>query len=1789
MSSQMNDMMALLEKLKSENGLDILKAELTQERLPEAEQELLMRCAATRAFDEPLMDSEIRRHVPNGDKKCVPFDQFVEHNEIEQMLGLEATYRVRRIFRETLFANWWTAPPVPQTQIPPKLAAFSKRLATYYKRLGKSGEDDHLYHLLIADPVAAEVLFQKQYKEADAAFDMGRCIDLLAILEGRHIFSSELTALYVDRSIYRKARSYWVNEYDRSTIYYQRKTLSSAVQKLLVGAESKDPEVRWILSLHAQGGLGKTALIRWLISRYCVPEPRRIPCVLLDFDRSDHYKITKYPWRIFYHLAEQLNVQLPQDPFLPQLRDMIERINIEEVEEQSADKPVVENRSTQATLKVKAASHQSAWQEPMERFAAVLSSQQHGKSIVIVLDTLEQILLRPPADLRTVLEPLIALRDAYPHIALVLSGRNSLKDKTPDIEKWLRPWMRTVAVRPFSNPEARAYLTEKRGLPKSDVTDAAILVCHGNPFKLTLLAELLRTNPNMTAAEVRHYSDIDVAYLVLRVVERIDNPQVRWVLRYGVVPRYLTHAFFKKIMVPYLPAAITGTSPHDDPRQDNLPEAKRDNTFPILSADIAPAQLDLDALWKALKLYAGQYSWVQPAENDPETLVFHPDVRHAMRRLLQDQDIFTILNRDAAAYYEQQAKAGAMPWAQAMCEAVYHHFQWQGPAADTTWRSAIEAAKKRPQADAVRALAREVSGPEYVDEWGVPLKRTDGRELLSLQTLRDANYYLSQSWLGLTAFVQEQDDNTDSSRNWKEAGDAFRRAEKLAKQIGESEQIPEVERARLRAMLLLHNDQYAAVQKETERWSNTKQQGPNIVSLSASEAGLMMVQAEALARSGKREEAISAYARLEKRSQTRALRELSVVVRQRLMSLYMQQGGYFSALSVAIRAITKTLSTTVTNPVLNIIQRGLVEAALKQGQFQSARTKADALLESGDAKSPASTDESVEIARRLLISARVSLAMLDAPATQQTAAQLEQLLAPLLETLPSNLRHELIAARLEAEGQAHTQLRSYSLALTSLEQARSHYQAQGSIPGTTRCLLHLLRLYEGEIGDMERFGAHLSEAERLGSGAEPFSAADLDERTTELSVRLLEATRLAQTSTRSAALAVVDALLALPRIQETPRLSVQAALHGLLLSYTPIVTSLPSALPTDPEAGRRYLASLLEALENIQSPAERLTLLGSLRNSPTLPSPNETNAPPEALPGAERLIALAGDYTEELPLPLALTYVEILRCCGQLDRARALLDALEKRRDFGTNPVVLSRWLAAQNRLQTGVVSRMTGPDLRKKVEPLIPYSMLYGTASLDILPFYRSSDRQTLDLTRDAEEALQSEKRINQWQVRAALARARMALQRRQYSNAVEALQRAREGANALNNTFLTVEADALATAAERALPIANDDVPDPLLSQTDRMPFPAMRFLAGLDRSTGGLQVESRMPGPSSPRFHAIQYQGELVRLLVESAGRSEIPTSLTQRYYSDLEGTLREMRRLLTPPAEEFADRLQEAEGLANLQPDIRFEIEGELVAALPWEMMVLPSPEQPAGVTNLRYLYRGFPGATRPVPIPRQQHSVLLLHSDMERRRMLEERYRFAGMEVNVVSDPTSAGIVAALQDMSPTIIHIVASMRESPSRGIYLDFGDPTESIRQIQYTKTRSVDPDVFSASYLSLLLNEATPRSFSLIVLDILPPPHPTELIRQLLLRNAFASTLFGALNGEHILGMGLAISNLRVALPDQLIHGLINGQSIGDLTVAMRSLKAVETTTPTPVELCATAGVALFTEDPGTPIFGP
>jgi hypothetical protein len=523
--------------------------EIGRSLMPPAERELLKRCASVRSFDERLVDQVLRDGVEGGDPDALPFERIVGHRVIERIPRTKGLYQVTEDARPDYFKAWWEGdggePAAARHEVPPALRALSERLVTFYEDAPGEGDLDRLYHLIAVNRLAARNLLNKLYRDADQEFDRALCRDLLNLLDARHdILGPELSESRDYYSLYFKARSFWANEYYHSANYFERKNLRNKFEAFLRDGS------QWILNLQSAAGMGKTMFVRWLIARRCVPEPARFPCALIDFDNPQHdpVRFTHEPWLLLLALATQLDEQIERRPFYEFITELQER-------QRHAPLGPREHRAPS---------------EDSRRFADALLDSKLDRPVFIIFDTLEEAVTRRSADARALIDQVALLRARFPPLRLLLSGRCDLGRRLPGFARRFHKEMLDVSLRPLKPDEARGYLKlrlrQSPGPAHGVRVEAVLDKSQGDPFKLAFFSDLLaEPDQRVSPSQIMETDDPVLASLLKRVIDRVEDKRLRWLLRYGVVLRELSLPAIKEVLAPYLRHAGAGKTELDDP------------------------------------------------------------------------------------------------------------------------------------------------------------------------------------------------------------------------------------------------------------------------------------------------------------------------------------------------------------------------------------------------------------------------------------------------------------------------------------------------------------------------------------------------------------------------------------------------------------------------------------------------------------------------------------------------------------------------------------------------------------------------------------------------------------------------------------------------------------------------------------------------------------------------------------------------------------------------------------------------------------------------------------------------------------------------------------------------------------------------------------------------------------------------------------------------------------------------------------------------------------------------
>jgi len=1718
--------------------------------LPASERALLRRCAVVRSFDRELVEGVLRPAIPDLAERSYPYEELVRREDVHRVPRSAERYRLLDGPRRRHLEEWRKEDPGFREEV----KKLNCKLARHYRRRGVDFDLEVLFHSIACSPKAAGDLFDRLYAEADARFDLASCTDLLAVLDDRRAeLDRSLAALRLRRRAGLQARTLWASEYHQSIHYHQNSQLTAALDRLLTKKDA------WILHLFASGGMGKTSFVRWVLARKCAPEPPAVPCARIDFDVFDPVPATREPWRLLVEIARQLDEQIPGRPFYELTTELGEQLGLRTARKES--------RSSGAPQSNPAGRSQALEGRVRERFLAALADARLGKPVLLVFDTVEEVILSQEASFMRLLEEVALVHRRHRQVRLLLCGRTDLNQRLAGFTAKFGQETRTQSLLPWTPREARDYLEEDRGLSGHGAVPAVIERAAGNPFKLAIYADLLRSNPELTARQIESYGDADLAYLIERVVRRIQDEGVRWLLRYGVIPRRLSRAFLAERMVAWLAEARAGRSPDDDPSRDPVPDAAA--LFPTHPPD-AGASLDPALLWRRLTQYAGQLSWVSLPGDDPDTLVFHGDVVNPMRRLLAKAQpaTFARLHQDAFRFYDAKA-AGDPPrrveWTR---EAVYHLFQAEGASAIADWRRRLEAADESGDVQLRHDLALEVSGAEYV-------------QLLDPAVRAEAALELARARLDLVHQPVAGSAATGSDYALVTgAQSSLDAAESIERSLGRAVVSPE-RKAWVRAWLLSNRgDQAQALATLVAVPGGSAAAKPRDV------LRLRLLRASLLAPAAALTELRLALELARQMGDAEAIRSCRLKIAQLAAETldYVTAAGEMQAVLAALGDTAGDRERT------SRIERQFAEICLDAGQLGAANEHLERAERTASALPEA--EAAREQALRFLVRGRYWLA-LQAPEvasdTFRSAIAIAEQYGGDDRAWPSRVG-DLATAR-EQLGLALAECLDHQGAMLELDQAQSLFVQVSAQAAAARALRHKVIL---DLRDLENH----AEAELLLQSLQFVSASAGAEAETWLALLQAEAALgkddsaearkllapLLAHSSRSPGTAGPET--ATPAASVPPSLRLQVASSALLLGPR----------PGDEAGADGGLAALIAGLRAIEPPQARAAALdpGLLRRArplgelPAGEAAELAELLPDLLPGSPEAATLA--------LPLA----ELLRIAGLEDRARQLLAQAEKQLAVEGRLFGLRKVAEAQTRLGwKGDPPAWTAPAI-----PGDPHPMLGGLLLLqEALRHYLRRDlAKARSSTAMAKAAVTSALpgALSVWIARILELEAEI--------DEVEGnVVRAGELRRQAETLYRHLGADRRRSGLSSLL--------DERTGRANFFGGSVADYLAAMD---AGSEVDPREVGDGFWIRIALRGASVRVATLAPSGGKEAWAVREVPAESPLLAGVLRTtagetfVEELITPLARAWPEAYQELTGVvlsaeqqarfragASTSPgDVILEIEPGALAALPWELMTLSArkPEILALAPAVRLLYRSgrafredlgssvhAPRAAKAgecrvlILQPSAGASAKALRDSSEDDTGLAARYRALGFVVRVLEDPTLEQVSRLSRDYQPNVVLMSATLKESPSfGGVYLDFATTG------RFESAAAARTDLFTSSGLFNALGRG---SAPLVVLDIAYPRRIYETVRQLLLRNAFASQLLQREGIRAVLGTGLASLWGQQELGASLAEGLAAGLSLREIVVRMR-LQRPPLASGEPYrdleELLPFVGTTLFADDP-------
>jgi len=667
--TELNPRLEQLAKLISE-GTSFAAAVNRMAPVSDVEKRVLYRASFIRVFDQEMFDAIIS--PPRYRSERPNFDQVILSPGLERYDFERNIYRVKDVVAVDHLQAWIERDPERR-----EIREVSNQAYQYMvmrngnSRLdGKEAVYPAIDLLRFRLPVPAEAEgalkeFNALFDEADKVFDLATCHMLVQMLQELDSFQADtrtaelkllndLQRRRCDELIpYMTARGRFIEEFAKSASFLTRDTLWKKTGEFLkapadsASAVPTSPGGEWMLPIYGRGGSGKTIFLQWLVARYAVPQ--RIPIAKVDFDDINIAKLGKHPALVLLRFAEQLDRQMPYSPFpsllqsygkyasvlLPSAR-IPKGLSVDGLERELEATPAIQTD-----------------------LSALFETALWGKSVVLILDTVEEGVLHFPDALQAAIEKIRTFRESMPveqrAFKLILSGRYNLAERG-----FLNPGdPEAYEVTPFLDSEAEKYLLESRHLDRPDLVPSIIRKARGNPFILSLIADLVIARGIRNSDEVEALRP-EFAYLIQRVIDRIPESQfgVRWVVRYGVVPRRLTQQFLESVMLPILRDELAGAGMHD--------------TLRHVEEKFQRGKIEESTLWTQLREYAAPNGWLRATGEDVR---FQPEVVKPMRALLAKEGVYEILHRQAEKWFREQAEDEHTPpdlWASLKAEELYH-------------------------------------------------------------------------------------------------------------------------------------------------------------------------------------------------------------------------------------------------------------------------------------------------------------------------------------------------------------------------------------------------------------------------------------------------------------------------------------------------------------------------------------------------------------------------------------------------------------------------------------------------------------------------------------------------------------------------------------------------------------------------------------------------------------------------------------------------------------------------------------------------------------------------------------------------------------------------------------------------------------------------------------------------------------------------------------------------------------------------------------------------------------
>ena len=1784
-------------------SLDDLQSRL---RSP-AEKTLLKRASLLRAFDENIFN-RLLRALPKNEREGVTFEEFTRNPELERVPRTEQVYCIRENVRQNHLQEWSRE----LSAKPPKTALkFLENLTSYYAKDETRYELDLLGVLILSDTERAREKFLELFGQADKNFDLARCHDILKTLEDRLALlnsesagANELRALCIEKRQYLKARSLFSSEYYQTVFFHERAAVKREFDDLLKNPSRRS--AKWIFHLYAPGGTGKTMFIRWLIARHFVPEPRKVPVARLDFDFLHLPIIESHPWLLILAIAEQLNQQIEGTPFNEHLKDYWHFLSLLRPPSETPGDDRRENNE-KLIRNIKPAEAETIINRIIDALKEVYArkdaSRNGGKPFVVVFDTLERMVLYYKPSLIAALRFLEKIHDHYRQMRLLLSGRYNLQDRLKkEFDARYKKHAIVHKLKLFSLNEAHRYLREKRNLHDKKVNQAIVKKCEEfrnddaaksgravrargcNPFKLSLIADFYQQEIVKTPEEILSLERTDVEYLINRIITHIKEPTVQWLLRYAVVPRpgYFTFDIFEKVLAPRLEEELMNNGVLDDPNR-NFPKGAekyeaKENWQPLKPED--RHLLDRQTVWNNLRNYASSQSWISFDAGEDGAPQLHSDVIVPMRHLLQSQEkIFDQLHADCAAYFEKKAASekDAKIWAQNICEVIYHHFQKDGAKAASLWRELLDSDKSQRNPGVRRMIAREITGGDYVnEETKMPLCRADKEYLVKPEDLCEAHLRAIEAAIASLAALRA-DQQADV---WAHVHEHFTDLQRLAAnnmRAGEEFKPPFTEQV-LRLLT-----------REMRRPTPNKQKLISLLlqAVETTASRQMLLSFEILlgdiCLALNDEAAIGHYENaLKIRESVRSDEVRTAEIRLKIASWHRKRGDFMIAERV-YRNLLPVAEKENNLPVLKDALRNLAEINEEQGQYDECVGMLERIY-----RENTGTVEKASIQDEIFLS-RVEARNLFQPLP--ALARLEE----IIKTEPHYFDY---AAINDLHGEILGKLMMFQRSRSELERSIELWTIASDPIKADRARKLRIELEIFGIGDYKKVASLFNTWKRTGTKT------DL-ELTSH--IQLLRVLFEYRCDNHQKARADWQKLLKEERSRNAPRNLIRVLAMGLALNF----------------GDESTIGSLIAELQKIEPVSARLPLLEAFKYAEIPVAPAAADR--RAIVGLIELKSRGRDI-----IPHALIRADLLGWCGETALAEKLLDEAANEALGQKNSLAFREILLAKDRLKAPLSAR---DDLFRSdfTEYFALYPNLCAAGCIEqAARFWRQENFAGCheSLVKAEEFLKKTDDAANQWKAKldelfGDLARHEhdTSAARNRYNSALSIYKRLGNEPAADRLRLLLPQIKQREMSREQIYSVRMEATAKTLSveyfsgeERKDRQKFASNDyFLPTVTAETGddtsvyifsksylsdppGIEAEigkllfsehiaARLAKPgkdkSLPDFRLEALTPSLAKMPWELAGFEKQNAALLFRnFYRSMSkaiGNIEQVRWLQIA--------LRELLGI-NVQSDGVFGPQTQAGLKMLLSKLKLPEDVQTFELNTKigEMLVEGKPKRRTKalLIVPRREHRIQSQRGMEFSGPSIDWWYEDCYFTVETLYASRLETLQKLMKSFQPDVVHIQSSFRLMQTFGqIYLDFsGEPdfaSENIRPFSFEDDVYIQP---SAAFLNdglALLPETKVRP--LVILDAICPPGSTEIIRQLLYRNAFAAELFQSGNASAVIAMGLCDSpKLQGEITPLLIPALSNTETFGSIVRSIRKLSTTESLE----EKIPTLGVALYTNEP-------